>query len=348
MFNEIYEPLSYILNKKRDTVLAIIGIIIGLFSGLPKYVAILFIIITIVLLWQLIKESISIRKIFKEKKIPLMVIIGRNDDEYAAMVSDVILSMKDYGFEKQSFEDDFNIDQENYVIRKENNLTEDSHEWERQVHIFENKVIKLSAKLKGRKIFYLFLNSPAALVIGMGAVLGTKYEVVLHHHQLGMGENPYHPVIDFHSMEDNKEGIHLLKSRITSPNKFIEIEEPEILSSSIIVSLYLAGHDPKGDVEKIATKRNISVIHLRNKTEGTLPLDADWLRVVREVSTYLLNLSARNGIETIELYMSTPIVIAFALGMALGTQSPIRVYQWFSKDKMYYPVLDLNKLRQVR
>lgn len=345
MFNEIYEPLSYILNKKRDTFLAIIGIIIGLFSGLLKYVLI---IITIVLLWQLIKESVSVRKIFKEKKIPLIVIIGRNDDEYAAMVSDVILSMKDYGFEKQSFEDDFNIDQDNYVIRKENNLTEDSHEWEKQVHNFENKVIKLSAKLKGRNIFYIYLNAPAALVIGMGALLGTKYEVVLHHYQPGMGENPYHPLIDFHSMEDNKEGIHLLKSRITSPNQFIEIEEPQILSSSIIVSLYLAGHDPKGDVEKIAARRNISIIHLRNKTEATLHLDADWLRVVREVATYLLNLSANNRIETIELYMSTPIVIAFALGMALGTQSPIRVYQWFSKDKIYYPVLDLNKLRQVR
>jgi hypothetical protein len=107
--NHYKETLSYIITKKRDTILGILGIIIGLFSELPTPVTIFLIIILTILLWGLFKETMSIRKIFKEKHIPLMVLAGRNDDEYAAMVSDVLHAMKKYGFEKHSFEDDFNV-----------------------------------------------------------------------------------------------------------------------------------------------------------------------------------------------------------------------------------------------
>jgi len=158
-----------------------------------------------------------------------------------------------------------------------------------------------------------------------------------------------HYGIDFYSMsETNHEGLHILKTRVSSPDHFIRIEEPETLPQSILTSIYLAGHDPKGDVEKIASERNLKAVNIRSITQGTFPLDADWLRASREIATYLLNLSAKKEIKTIELYLSIPIVIAFTIGMALGTQSPVTLNNWFPETKKYYPVLELNKLRQPR
>jgi hypothetical protein len=121
-----------------------------------------------------------------------------------------------------------------------------------------------------------FLNCPAALALGMGAIIGTKYEVVMHHYQKGSGENPYHPVIDFYSMSSiNQEGVHIIKSRVNTLNQFIKVEEPETLPPAVLVSLYLAGHDPKDDVERISIERNIPAVHIRSSMEGTIPLNAD-------------------------------------------------------------------------
>ena len=349
MFKDYYEYFTYILNKKRDSLLGIASIVAALFGSLPKPVWVILVLLLAILLYGLLKEAISVHKIFKEKHIPILVLAGRNDDEYASMISDVLHAMKEYGFDRQSFEDDFNVDKDNFIIRRENNLTENQLEWEALVHSFENKVLKLSAKLKGRKVFHIFLNCPAALAIGLGSIIGTKYEVVLHHYQKGSGDNPYHPVIDFYSLSTlNQDGVHILKSRVNTPNQFIRLEEPQTLSSIVLVSLFLAGHDLKGDVDKISNERKIPALHIRSTMEGTIPLNADWLRASREVTTYLLNLASNKEIKTIELYLSCPIILAFAIGMAFGTQTPIVVHNWFPVSKEYKPVLELNKLRQSR
>ncbi len=198
-------------------------------------------------------------------------------------------------------------------------------------------------------MFHIFLNCPAALAIGLGSIIGTKYEVVLHHYQKGSGDNPYYPVIDFYSLSTlNQDGVHILKSRVNAPNQFIRVEEPQTLSSIVLVSLFLAGHDLKGDVEKISNERKIPALHIRSTMEGTIPLNADWLRASREVASCLLNLASNKEIKTIELYLSCPIILAFAIGMAFGTQTPIEVYNWFPVSKGYKPVLGLNRLRQSR
>ena len=349
MLKEHYECIRLIISKKRDTLLGIISIGIGLFSVPSRPIIITLILFLLLLLWSLYVDGRSIYNIFKEKHLPFLVLAGRKDEEYESMMSEVLQTMKKYKFDKQSFEDDFNVDQDNYILRRHENLSENPIEWDKMVHTFENKIIKLSAKLKGRKIFHIFLNCPAPLAMGMGAVLGTKYEVVLHHHQTGCGEDTYFPVIDFYSMsKTNQEGVHILKSRVSSPDYFIKVEEPEILPPSTMISTHLAGHDPKGDVEKIAVERSLKAVHIRSTTQGTIPIDADWLRASREIATYLLNLSAKKEIKTIELYLSIPIVIAFTIGMALGIQSPVILNNWFSETKKYYPVIELNKLRQPR
>jgi hypothetical protein len=323
MLKDYYEYLTFILNKKRDSLLGIASIFAALFGNLPKPVTIFLFFLLAILFFGLFKEALSVHKIFREKHIPIVLLAGRNDDEYESMISDVLQTMKEYRFDRQSFEDDFYVDKDSYIIRRENNLSENQYEWETLAHSFENKIIKLSAKLKGRKVFHIFLNCPAALAVGLGSVIGTKYEVVLHHYQKGSGSNPYHPVIDFYSLSTlNQDGVHILKSRVNPPYQFIRVEETQTLSSIVLVSLFLAGHDLKGDVEKISNERSTPAFHIRSTMEGTIPLNVDWLRVSREVASYLLNLTSNKEIENLELYLSCPIILAFAIGMTFGTQTP--------------------------
>jgi len=116
----------------------------------------------------------------------------------------------------------------------------------------------------------------------------------------------------------------------------------------VLVSLHLSTHDPMSDVDKLASDRSLSAVHIRNTYNNTLPMDADWFRVANEVADVLLGLSSRPDVENIELYQSCPITIAFAVGMALGTHARIGVFQWDSRDKRYHPVFHLNTLRHGR
>lgn len=289
-------------------------------------------------------------KTFKEKHLPIVIIIGKSEEEYNSMISDVLFTMDEYGFSEGSFKEDFDVSRDNWLIRKENGLSENEHEWEELVFSFKNKINRLSEKLKGRKVFHIFFNGPSVLAMGMGASIGTKHEIVLHHHQTGVEKTPYLPLIDFYSKSDsNLEGSQELKSIIEGPNQYIQIQEQKLGFSSAMVSICIGSRDPAGNIEKISELRQnpVSLIHLRNKL-GNLPINANWIRVTQEVANYILKLSSNKNTENIELYMNVPAIIAFALGMAVGTQSPISLFNWFSDSKDYHFVLKLNQLWKYR
>ena len=116
-----------------------------------------------------------------------------------------------------------------------------------------------------------------------------------------------------------------------------------LLPAEIFVSLRLSAIDPKPDVDRLATKHNLPAIHIRNKFDDQLTPQHDWLTVAREIVTVLY--AARNaGAERIHLCMTGPVPLAFAIGMGLGHQLPVTVYQWFRSERTYHPVLALEML----
>ncbi len=361
---DVMEVIGYILSKDfgmifLEIILGIVHIwIISTKYYVPTYLKIaLCIIFIIVLIYLYIRVNTAV-KVFREKHIPIVVAIARSDDEtkgndeVMAMVNDVLDSMNEYNFDERTFEDDFYVNRDNWLVERKSSLLDDSAEWIGLVHRFRDKIIGLSAmpSLRGKKVFHLFLMCPSALAMGMGAVIGTNYEVVLHHLQRGTGStHPYLPLIDFHSRSDlSQGGIHDIKSKVDSPYEYISVEAPETLTDVVLVSLHLSTHDPRSDVDKLASDRSLSAVHIRNTYNNTLPVDADWFRVANEVADVLLGLSPRPDVEKIELYQSCPITIAFAVGMALGTHARIVVFQWDGGEKRYHPVFHLNTLRHGR
>ena len=119
-----------------------------------------------------------------------------------------------------------------------------------------------------------------------------------------------------------------------------------MLTKTAPVSLHLSGHDPRSEVDELAARRSLSAVHIRNTYNNTLPVDADWFKAAQEVASVLLDISSRPDVENIELYQSCPVIIAFAVGMALGTHARIEVFQWDGVN--YHPVFPLNTLRHDR
>ena len=340
---------SYLLHEKRDTLLGILGAGLALAAGLPLPLIIVAALVLLFLVVGLVHEVRVAIRMYEEKHIPLVVVVGRTDEEVTSMMADVISSMKRWGFDEKRFNADFNLDREHWLVRRESDLPANAVDWQKLVHRFEDKVIKLSAKLKGTKVFHLFLNCPVALAFGLGAVLGTKYEVVIHHFQRSDAHSPYTPVIDLVSAGVlSKEGAHIIKTKVTQPYKFVELKWPGELGEATLVSLHFAFHDPSGDVAREAAKRSLPVVYIRNVYGTTLPLDSDWLLVAREIATVLIDIASHPEVRRVELFQSCIVSLAFAIGIALGTQTPISIQHWFSAESQYHTVLSLEKLRQPR
>ena len=337
------QVVGRVWERKWEAILGIAGIALAVGTGVPAYIGVPSVLIAMLLVVDLIREVRSTIRLVREKHVPLIVIVGKGDDEFHAMVDDVWAVMAPLGFDERQFDADWDVERDDLIVRRESDLPRRPQRWVELARRFERKVARLSARLQGRKVFHLFLNCPSALAVGLGALLGSRYEVVLHHLQRGVGPFPYVPVIDFSQGTPDPTGVQAVKRRAVMPYRFISVEQPEGLTPEVCVSLHLAGHDPKGDVKALAAEKRLAAVHIRNTYGSVLPADADWLHVAQEVVTELLGLVG-SGVRRVHLCLSSPVVLAFVIGMALGTQSPITVYNWFAATQEYRPVLDLEHL----
>ena len=101
-------------------------------------------------------------------------------------------------------------------------------------------------------------------------------------------------------------------------------------------------------VKELASTQGASFVNVRSTFEGTIPVDADWLLIAREVNTVLLNLLGSVAVKELHLFPAVPLPLAFAIGMGLDTRSPVLVYQWDASQRQYDEVLHLHELGSGR
>ena len=70
------------------------------------------------------------------------------------------------------------------------------------------------------------------------------------------------------------------------------------------------------------------MIEIRSKFKGTIPLDADWIQIARELNTVLLSASESAGCSELHVFAAAPMPLAFTMGMGLDTRVNAVVYQW--------------------
>lgn len=208
--------------------------------------------------------------------------------------------------------------------------------WAEVINDTQELVDRFADALSGRKIYHIFIQGPASLAIGLGAVFGWKHPLIAYQ---WIGEG-YKPVLDL------RENPRRIKERATEL-RFINIDPGAFqeISEDTAVVLCLASHDPQGMVERYLRENNLNwkMIVVKSTYGSTLTED-DWVPVIQEINQVFHRICINTEVKRIHLFHSMPVALAFGLGMSLGHFVPVIVYNWKRDEASYYPVLELNKL----
>ena len=187
-----------------------------------------------------------------------------------------------------------------------------------------------------RAVFHVALRMPSPLAMGIGASIGTgKIPLALYHFESGK----YVRMID---LTENSRKIKKRKNVWNSiaVSKDIRYEN----SKSCVVGIQLASHQIEGRAldELIETVRGDLFFIEHREHVGALPMDSNWTEIVAEINSAIADI--HKEYSEIHIVMSVPVVVAFALGMALGHYWNINLYQFDNVKGKYVNVVNLKEI----
>lgn len=347
--------LIQVWQRKKEWLLTIIGLALGIPFITEGGLWLTILVWAITLLWISHVIRSGIREVIEEeqeKPVPLMVIVGRDEQGYRAMNRQVETTMASSRYNLPDYKSTWDIHQRDIELYLAERLPIDNPAvWQAFVQDFYRRIVHLDDRLPNRTVFHLFLNCPAVLAFGLGARLDVLHEVLLYHYQRGVDLLPYIPVLDLSLAtirQSHTRGVRVIKQESTEPYQLINVTKPSediLRGSEVLVKLHLAGFNPTTYVEELAEKNNWTLVHI-DKVKAELATErGTWMRATQEIGTVLRHLAT--SVKRIHLCCNMPVALAFAVGMAIGTQSPITLYQWNSADTTYYPVLKLETLKET-
>lgn len=282
--------------------------------------------------WQIWKEQ-------RIKQLPLFAAIGVSDDELLSMTREVMETMTQWKFDLKRYEQDYGLDRLRLYIHRESDLPQVSTHWKTEVDRFAHRLIRIEYDLPGQKVLHIFLNCPTALAVGLGAVVGTRYNVVLYQKPQGGGK--YVPVVTFDTAP-----VSTLRDPLSEPFEYIHIVEPALWKPTLFVALQLGKASMGKLVAEMAQKENATVAVIENLYDGQLQSSEQWISVAREVRTQMERWLNHPDVKRVEIFLGGTVMLYFLIGMALGNFRPITVHQWFGHD-VYKAILELNQLKRV-
>ena len=344
-----WEAIKDVWDRYWELILVLIGLITTLSTApSPTWVQILNSLLAIALAVRLYREFGQALRIRKVKHIPIVVVIGKGDDVAASCWQDAMNAMERWDFDSERYRRDFDVEKEDLLIHLDEPLPPKPDEWLKVVSKFRKRLERLNRRLPGRRVYHLFINGPIALGVGLGAGMGTMFEVVIHHWAPGSGEMPYYPAIDFYSLsERNRRGMHIIEDPVSGEFKYIRTEGESKGAKELYTSIWMARDDPRPAVEELVAQKiregeSAESLHIVQLEQRSLTPEDDWILCAREILTCLHNFTA--GRERSHLFLSVPMPLAVAIGLGLEHFKPITVYSWWPQEKKFYPVLDLDRL----
>jgi hypothetical protein len=138
------------------------------------------------------------------------------------------------------------------------------------------------------------------------------------------------------------------KAKAPAPPRYITLHPPAQWTPDVLVALQLSAYSPQSFFKAQSAGQELALLAIGNTFDNFLPLEADWFQVALEVVDALRAvLNGQPCVRRLHLGLSCPVALAFAIGMGLGVQPPLRVYNWFAGQRTYAPVLDLDRLRPL-
>lgn len=330
---EFREALNELWETKWESLVGIVGFVVTMVTtALPLWVMILLGLFAIVLTGDVIREWRRCVFVTREKHLPLVVDVARFSADLRVPEHKVLGIMKKHGFSPDRYHR-YGIEHQDWCIVQETYLSQDGQTWSQLANLVLRRIDKLE-QLRGHKEYHLFLKCPAVLALGIGGLMGTLHRLTLYHYE---GQD-YVALMRF-----TEQALLELKRKPAVPLRHVSLEWPTVQADAVYVGLDLATQTTTAFVSEAQAAGAVAVL-VGNTYGGRLSLDADWIDVAREAAHVLLEIIRRTGATQMHLAITAPVALAAAIGMGVGTQGPIRVYHWFNEQRVYVPVLDLNRM----
>lgn len=344
------ELAKVVLKEEWEPTVVLLGLIATL-STAPYSLTLLILNLCMggVILYRLSRAIRQALRVVSVKHVPIVVIAGAGHDVAETMWQDVKRVMAKWDFDVERYRRDFDVERDDTVIREEV-LPPESGPWLQLARKFKHHVERMSRRLPGRRVFHVFINGPASLGLGLGASIGTRNEAIVHQWFPGVPDQQYQPVVNFHALaEASAKGMHFLEDPVTDECRYVAAEGKPADATDLYVSVWVAHHDPRADVERAAASartsgQSVATLHISRTTHETLKTDDDWIRCAREILTIFDSEVARLRPQRVHLFLSCPVALAFTIGMGLEHFMPVTVYNWWSKEQSYHPVIPLDHL----
>lgn len=191
----------------------------------------------------------------------------------------------------------------------------------RKLYTELNKIISF----KG--VPHISLIAPASLAMGLGMMLGPHNPVVLYHYQ----SNDYHRVIDL------RKDARIIK-RLKRSSDFTKIVFEEIgEGKDCAFVVQFASHTPMADAEKFVRAKDLDskIVRVFHREVGALTA-SDWTEEIIELMSLIQLVKSKAHFERFHFFMSVPVPIAFAFGMAFGHFAKASIYQFTNEGELPY------------
>lgn len=267
--------------------------------------------------------------------IPFLILIGKTSEESIKSLRKIEEKIKERNpyFSLENLANFYGIEEKDLMISREERIppVEDlnNNPWKEIVEEFENKLKNILAKVEDKKIVLHIVNTISSLAYVLGVKLGAKKPVVLYHFK----NDNYYPVIDL--IDDVRKTKGPLKenySKIDIDYKYKTNSEEKALG------IWLASHNLTGDIPQ---EKGWDIYIIKSKdNQGNIPIEDEWSLYVSEIYSFINKLKS-NKFRKLHLFLSTPVAIAFALGMTVGHFIPTVVYN-YGKNSEYYPIYEVD------
>ncbi|WP_333785232.1 SAVED domain-containing protein [Thermocrinis sp.] len=205
--------------------------------------------------------------------------------------------------------------------------------WEHVLREFWKKFKETERKLHSKERWHIAINGPSVLAFALGVLFGSQKPFVFYHYQ----NNAYHPIFvdNVRELKERKENLEKIEYRFEKGGE------------NLVVMLSFAHHEMEGDVKNYISKEleNPSYLILRAKGGGNIQVE-DMKEVAKESASVIQNLRKENTFENFHFFISTPVPIAFMVGLSFGHYGEGYLYNY--SGGTYEPVVSFSFLKALR
>jgi len=201
-------------------------------------------------------------------------------------------------------------------------------EWDKR----DGKIDEILSVFGGSRIYHIFPHIPLSLAFMLGASVNLRRSIVLYHKQEKHENKNFYKVID------------LIDPRVVSHKPIDQsIPEPEVIydkntniekpKDKLILHIGITKRHDFPEFSKHSDYKKANSICLLYKQD--IDPEKDWLPYVQRLIEKIIPLIGKYN--EIDICISTPSVIAFALGMALSRTPKIKICK-FNSSSQYAPI----------